>query len=217
MSRKHGLFDRSQLTVVRHRGNGGSRMPWYRGNHPSRSAGRGGDRSSPPAICPRSHRQPRKNGRVTQDGDSWRVTCSTCGASRDGLDDGIPCPSCGSTAKTVHASSFDEVGAAEDSLGITAVYEKQRPWQEKWQEAEAAYHALTEVYRGSVPGGAEEWKSIALSFFRTCHELPDAIADRQRKCRHSRPTQIQRAAERRSRPQASRRRGQHAQAWRSRP
>ncbi len=135
--------------------------------------------------------------RVTQDGDSWPVTCSTCGASRDGLDDGIPCPSCGSTAETVHASSFDEVGAAEDSLGITAVYEKQRPWQEKWQEAEAAYHALTEVYSGSVPGGAEEWKSIALSFFRTCHELPDAIAtDSTVPALATR--RIQRAAERRS-------------------
>jgi hypothetical protein len=76
---------------------------------------------------------------------------------------------------TVHVSSYDE-GAAAESFGIVATYEKKRPWQEKWNEVEATYQALREVYSGRVPsGGAEEWKAIAESFFRACHELPDAI------------------------------------------
>jgi hypothetical protein len=134
-----------------------------------------GDRPFPAQHPPALPTGPRKNGGVAQDGDRWPVTCSTCGASRNGLDDGVPCPSCGSTAKTVHVSSHEVIGVTE-SFGITALYEKQRPWREKRQEVEAAHHALTEVYRGSVPGGAEEWKGIALSFFRACHELPETIA-----------------------------------------
>jgi hypothetical protein len=77
---------------------------------------------------------------------------------------------------TVHVSSSDEVAAAEDALHVTALIEKQRPWQEKWQEVEAAYDALTEVYGGNVPDGPEAWTVRALSFFRACHELPEAIA-----------------------------------------
>lgn len=112
---------------------------------------------------------------MTEREHDWPVSCSNCGASRDNLDDGAPCPSCGSTALTVHVSSHDEVAVTE-SFGITAAYGKQRPWPEKWKEVETAYHALTEVYRGHAPeGGAEGWKSAALSFFRTCHELPEAI------------------------------------------
>jgi hypothetical protein len=140
--------------------------------------------------------QPRKNGGVAQEGDGWPVTCGTCGASRDGLDDDVPRPSCGSTAKTVHVVSFDDVGVADDVLGITAIYEKQRPWQEKWQEVEAAYQAVINVYSGNAPGDAETWNAIALSFFQACHELPDAIASDS-----TVPTlatrRIQRAAERR--------------------
>lgn len=130
----------------------------------------------PKRHLPARPRAPRKNGGMTHDGDRWLVTCSTCGASRDGLDDGTLCPSCGSTAKTVHVSFHEEVAVATESFGITAVYEKHRPWQEKWHEVEAAYDALTEVYGGSVPDGPEKWKAIALSFFRACHELSDAIA-----------------------------------------
>jgi hypothetical protein len=115
-------------------------------------------------------------GVATHDGDRWPVTCSTCGASRDGLDDGVPCPSCGSTATTVHVSLQGEVAVAAESLDITALFEKQRPWQEKWHEVEAAYDALTEVYGGNVPDGPDAWRVKALSFFRACHELPEAIA-----------------------------------------
>jgi hypothetical protein len=133
---------------------------------------------------------------VTHDGDRRPVTCGTCGASRDGLDDDVPCPSCGSTAKTVHVSFHDEVSVTE-SFGITALYEKQRPWQEKWQEVEAAYDALIEVYRGNAPPDPEKWKGIALSFFRACHELPDAI-----ECDSSVPTpatrRIRRTSQRRA-------------------
>lgn len=111
---------------------------------------------------------------MTDREDAWPVTCSDCGTSRDGLHDDAPCSSCGSTAKTVHVSFHDEATATE-SFGITAIYEKQRPWQEKWKEVEAAYQALSEVYSGRIPAAAEQWKSIALSFFRGCHELPDAI------------------------------------------
>ena len=121
-------------------------------------------------------REARDNGDVTEREHDWPVSCSNCGASRNNLDDGVPCPSCGSTALTVHVSFHDEVAVTE-SFGITAAYGKQRPWSEKWKEVEAAYKALTEVYSGRAPrgGGAEEWRSAALSFFRTCHELPEAI------------------------------------------
>lgn len=118
----------------------------------------------------------RKNGGVTHDDDRWPVTCTSCGASRDGLDDDAPCLSCGSTAKTVHVSFHDEGAVSDEEFGITALIEKQRPWQEKWHEVEAAYHAVTEVYSGRASGHHEEWKATALSFFRACHELPDAIA-----------------------------------------
>lgn len=112
---------------------------------------------------------------MTEREHGWPVSCSNCGVSRDSLDDDVPCPSCGSTALTVHVSLHDEVAVTE-AFRITAAYEKERPWQEKWKEAEAAYQAVTEVYGGrALGGGAEEWKSIALSFFRTCHELPEAI------------------------------------------
>jgi hypothetical protein len=104
------------------------------------------------------------------------VTCSNCAGSRDGLHDAAPCPSCGSTAKTVQVSSFDDVVGVTESLGITALNEKQRPWQEKWQEVGAAYEALSEVHSDSAPGGSEQWKAIALTFFRACHELRDAVA-----------------------------------------
>jgi hypothetical protein len=119
--------------------------------------------------------QPRQNDGVAHESDRWPLTCSTCGGSRDGLDDDAACPSCGSTAKTVHVSFHEVVGVTE-SFGITALYEKQRPWQEKWQEVGVAYDALFEVYSGSVPGDPKQWKAIALTFFRACHELPDAIA-----------------------------------------
>ncbi len=79
------------------------------------------------------------------------MTCTSCAASRDGLDDDAPCPSCGSTAKTVHVSFHDEVAVSEE-FGIKALIEKQRPWQEKWHEVEAADHAVTEVYSGSASG-----------------------------------------------------------------
>jgi hypothetical protein len=72
-------------------------------------------------------------------------------------------------------SFHDRAGVADDSFGIRALYEKQRPWQETWQEVPAAYHAVTEEYSRSVSGGADDWKGIALSFFRLCHELPEAI------------------------------------------
>jgi hypothetical protein len=127
-------------------------------------------------ISARCRWRRRKNGGVTQDSDRWPVTCTTCGASRNGLHDDTPCPSCGSTAKTVHVSFHDEAGVADESFGIRALIDKQRPWQEKWHEVEVAYHAVTEVYSGSASGHAEEWKATALSFFRACHELPDAIA-----------------------------------------
>lgn len=113
---------------------------------------------------------------MTHDDDRWPVTCSTCGASRDELDDGALCPSCGSTAKTVHVPLQTDVAVATESFGITALYEKHRPWQEKWHEVETAYDSLTEVYGDTVPGGPEAWKASALSFFRACHELPEAIA-----------------------------------------
>jgi hypothetical protein len=71
--------------------------------------------------------------------------------------------------------SFQEVVGVTESFAVTALYEKQRPWQEKWQEVGAAWDAVSEVYSGSVPGGAEQWKAIALTFFRACHELPEAI------------------------------------------
>jgi hypothetical protein len=75
----------------------------------------------------------------------------------------------------VHLSVHDKVGVTE-SVGITAEYGKQRPWSEKWREVETAYQALTEVYDGHMRGdGPEEWKRLALSFFRSCHELPEAI------------------------------------------
>jgi hypothetical protein len=45
----------------------------------------------------------------------------------------------------------------------------------KWQEVQVAYQAVNEVYIGNVTCGADEWKGIALSFFRLCHELPEAI------------------------------------------
>lgn len=76
---------------------------------------------------------------------------------------------------TGHVSVEDQAAAAE-AADVTAIYEKQLPWQEKWKEVEAAYHTITDVYGSRVPGGAEEWKRIALSFFRACHELPEAIA-----------------------------------------
>jgi hypothetical protein len=114
-------------------------------------------------------------GVTTHDGDGRPVTCSTCGASRDGLDDGVPCPSCGSTAKTVHVSLHDEA-AVVGSVGITALIEKERPWQEKWREVETVYHDLDEVYRGGAAPDPQGWRRIALSFFQACHELPEAIA-----------------------------------------
>ncbi len=116
----------------------------------------------------------RKNGEVTQEGDCRLVICA-CGASPDGLGESSPCPYLGSTANIVHVSSHDRAGVADESVGITALYEKQRPWQKRWQEVQAAYHAVTGVYSGNVSGGADEWKDIALSFFRLCHELSEAI------------------------------------------
>lgn len=115
------------------------------------------------------------NREVTEREHDWPVSCSNYGASRDSLNEDAPCSSCGSTARTVHVSLHDEVAVATEAFRITAAYEKARPWQEKWKEVESAHQAVTEVYGGRAPGGAEEWKSITLSFFRTCHELPEAI------------------------------------------
>ena len=112
---------------------------------------------------------------MTEREHSWPVSCGNCGASRDNLDDYVPCPACGSNALRVHVSVRDEVSVTE-AYRITAAYEKDRPWQEKWNEAEAGYQALAEVYGGRAPGsGAGEWRSLALSFFQSCHELPEAI------------------------------------------
>jgi hypothetical protein len=106
----------------------------------------------------------------------WPVTCSDCGASRDGLADDVVCPGCGSIAKTVHVLLEDAGVAVDGSLGITALLDKQRRWQEKWREIEAAYQAVTDAYNGTRPGrDVEDWKTIALSFFRACHELPEDI------------------------------------------
>jgi hypothetical protein len=72
--------------------------------------------------------------------------------------------------------SLHDEAAAVGSVGITALIEKERPWQEKWHEVEAVYHDLAEVYRGGAAPHPQEWRRIALSFFQACHELPEAIA-----------------------------------------
>lgn len=84
--------------------------------------------------------------------ERWPVTCSDCGASRDGLADDVPCPACGSTAKTVHVLLQDVGVGVDGSLGITALLGKERPWQEKWREIQAAHQAVTDVYNGTCRG-----------------------------------------------------------------
>jgi hypothetical protein len=61
--------------------------------------------------------------------------------------------------------------------GVTALRGKQRPWQEKWRETEQAHKAVTDVVYSGAPSGhrIEERTTIALVFFRVCHELPEAI------------------------------------------
>ena len=133
---------------------------------------------------------------MTEPEYGWPVTCSNCGASRDGLPDATACPSCGATSKTVHVSVHD-VGVSDASIGLKAMYDKHRPWAEKWNEVEAAYQTLNEVYDSGRLGGPEEWRSLALAFFRACHEMPEAIAaDPQ--VSDATKREIRRAAERRA-------------------
>jgi hypothetical protein len=107
--------------------------------------------------------------------ERWPATCTDCGASRVGLADGVACSACGSTAMTVHVR-FEDSGVAVDDSRISALLDKNRPWQEKWREIEAAYSAVIGTYNGTRPGSdVKECEVIALSFFRACHELPDAI------------------------------------------
>ena len=118
----------------------------------------------------------RNNGEMTEPEHGWPVTCSDCGASRDGLPDATACPSCGATSKTVHVSPHDVAAVSDELLGLTAMLDKRRPWTAKWNEVEAAYQAVNEVYHGGRDGGSAEWELLALSFFLACHELPEAIA-----------------------------------------
>jgi hypothetical protein len=70
----------------------------------------------------------------------------------------------------------DVAGVSDESFGVTAMLDKHRPWIAKWNEVEAAYLAVNEVYHGGRDGGPEAWELVGLSFFRACHELPEAIA-----------------------------------------
>jgi hypothetical protein len=76
----------------------------------------------------------------------------------------------------VHLSVHDNA-TVTDSVSVTAQYAKQRPWQEKWEEAQQQRTALFErIYAGEQPAAdVSEWRSAAYAAFQACHELLDAV------------------------------------------
>lgn len=104
----------------------------------------------------------------------WPVTCSDCGESRDGVESGVPCETCGSTESTTWVTMADEIRTT-DTFTVSAAYAPERPWTESWQQVTAALSALQAVY-GELPTRPDrDSMACALAFFQACHELPEAI------------------------------------------
>jgi hypothetical protein len=59
---------------------------------------------------------------------------------------------------------------------MTARYAPDRPWAEKWHETEAAYQVIVDMYARELPvEDNREWRDLARDFFRSCHEMVDAL------------------------------------------
>ena len=106
--------------------------------------------------------------------------CEDCDANLDSVQPGEPCPTCGSTRRSIRVQAQSGLATfvtfPQPTIRISR--DDKRPWVEKWKSTMSRLDALRAVYtRAEEPKSNVDVDNRALDFFVDCDHLRDWIAE----------------------------------------